>query len=49
MIQLSHLYYWKNHSFDYMDLCQQSDDYECNKNVCDSSYCDVHFITVVWN
>ena len=27
MVQLSHLYmtnYWKNHSFDYMDLCQQS-------------------------
>ena len=26
MIQLSHPYdYWKNHSFDYMDLSQQSD------------------------
>ena len=26
MVQLSHLYdYWKNHSFDYTDLCQQSD------------------------
>ena len=26
MVQLLHLYnYWKNHSFDYMDLCQQSD------------------------
>ena len=26
MVQLSHQYttYWKNHSFDYMDLCQQS-------------------------
>ena len=26
MVQLSHLYqdYWKNHSFDYTDLCQQS-------------------------
>ena len=28
MVQLSHPYmiYWKNHSFDYMDLCWQSDD-----------------------
>ena len=26
MVQLSHLYdYWKNHSFDYMDLCWKSD------------------------
>ena len=26
MVQFSHTYdYWKNHSFDYMDLCQQSD------------------------
>ena len=25
MIQLSYQDYWKNHSFDYMDLCQQSD------------------------
>ena len=27
MIQLSHLHhdYWKNHSFDYIDFCQQSD------------------------
>ena len=27
MAQLSHLYmnYWKNHSFDYTDLCEQSD------------------------
>ena len=26
MVQLSHLYmsYWKNHSFDYIDLCRQS-------------------------
>ena len=27
MVHLSHLYmtYWKNHGFDYMDLCRQSD------------------------
>ena len=25
MVQLSHLYYWKNHSFDYTHLCWQSD------------------------
>ena len=26
MVQLSHHHdFWKNHSFDYMDLCQQSD------------------------
>ena len=37
LTQLSHICtcdYWKNHIFDYIDLCQQSDDKHCLRLTC---------------